>query len=171
MEQKSAAKRFPTIGDDSGLAQTDSLYKEELQLALRNNGMPLEGLRYPITPTGMHYLLIHYDIPEVNATDWRLKVGRLVSKPLNLTLEETKKRPTKTIAVTMECAGNGRALFTPRRISQPWLLEAIGTAEWTGTPLWGVLEEAGVHRDATEIILRASTEEWKETRFSSISVV
>ncbi len=98
MEQKSAAKRFPTIGDDSGLAQTDSLYKEELQLALRNNGMPLEGLRYPITPTGMHYLLIHYDIPEVNATDWRLKVGGLVSKPLNLTLEEIKKRPTKTTA-------------------------------------------------------------------------
>jgi len=152
MEQKSAAKRFPTIGDDSGLAQTDSLYKEELQLALRNNGMPLEGLRYPITPTGMHYLLIHYDIPEVNVTDWRLKVGGLVSKPLNLTLEEIKKRPTKTMAVTMECAGNGRALFTPRRISQPWLLEAIGTAEWTGTPLWRVLEEAGVHRDAAEII-------------------
>src|SRR5947207_2036720 len=52
----------------------------------------------------------------------------------------------------MEWAGNGRAIFTPRRISQPWLLEAIGTAEWTGTPLWGVLEEAGVHRDAAEII-------------------
>src|SRR5438874_12594479 len=152
MEQKSAAKRFPTIGDDSGLAQTDSLYKEELQLALRNNGMPLEGLRYPITPTGMHYLLLHYDIPEANATDWRLKVGGLVSKPLNLTLEEIKKRPAKTIAVTMECAGNGRALLAPRRISQPWLLEAIGTAEWTGTPLRGLLDEAGIDPNAVEIV-------------------
>jgi hypothetical protein len=35
-----------------------------VQLALRNRGMPLEALRYPITPTGLHYLLIHYDIPE-----------------------------------------------------------------------------------------------------------
>src|SRR5437667_12259848 len=111
MEQKSAAKRFPTIGDDSGLAQTDSLYKEELQLAFRNRGMPLEGLRYPITPTGMHYLLIHFDIPEVTAGEWHLKVGGLASQPLSLTLEEIKKRPAKTIAVTMECAGNGRALF------------------------------------------------------------
>jgi len=32
------------------------------------------------------------------------------------------------------------------------LLEAIGTAEWTGTPLAGVLAEAGVDRDAVEIV-------------------
>ena len=37
--------------------------REEVWLALRNHGMHLEGLRYPITPIGMHYLLIHFDIP------------------------------------------------------------------------------------------------------------
>jgi DMSO/TMAO reductase YedYZ molybdopterin-dependent catalytic subunit len=152
MEQKVAAKRFPVVGDDSGLAPMDNLYKEELQLALRNKGMPLEALRYPITPTGMHYLLVHYDVPEVNGNDWRLKIGGLVAKPLTLSLEEIKKRPSQTITVTMECAGNGRALFAPRRISQPWLLEAVGTAEWTGTSLWEILEEAGIHRDTAEIV-------------------
>ena len=135
MEEKSANNYFPTVGDGSGLAQSDALYKEELQLALRNRGMPLEALRYPITPTGLHYLLIHYDIPAVDADGWRLKIAGRVATPLELTLEEIKKRPRQTIPVTMECAGNGRALFAPRRISQPWLLEAIGTAEWTGTPL------------------------------------
>jgi DMSO/TMAO reductase YedYZ molybdopterin-dependent catalytic subunit len=110
------------------------------------------SLRYPITPSGLHYLLIHYDVPEVNADEWRLKVGGQVARPFNLTLEEIKKRPSQTIAVTMECAGNGRALFAPRRISQPWLLEAIGTAKWTGTPLWGILEEAGIGRDAVEVV-------------------
>ena len=59
MEQKSGNKYFLTVGDGSGLAHSDALYQEELQLALRNRGMPLEGLRYPITPTGLHYLLIH----------------------------------------------------------------------------------------------------------------
>lgn len=152
MEQKNTVRRFPTVGDGSGLAHTDSFYKEELQNALRNRGMPLEGLRYSITPTGMHYLLIHYDIPEVNVNEWRLKVGGLVSKPLSLNLEEIKKRPAQTIAVTLECAGNGRALLAPRRISQPWLLEAIGTAEWTGTPLRTILEEAGLRHEATEIV-------------------
>src|ERR1051325_987289 len=144
MDQKSATKYFPTVGDGSGLAQTEGLYKEELQLALRNRGMPLEALRYPITPSGLHYLLIHYDIPEVNAEQWRLKIGGLVGKPRELNLDEIKKRPRRTMPVTMECAGNGRALFAPRRISQPWLLEAIGTAEWTGTPLRTILQAAGV---------------------------
>ena len=40
---------------------------EELQFAARNHGMPLEALREPITPIGLHYLLIHYDIPHVDA--------------------------------------------------------------------------------------------------------
>ena len=30
---------------------------EELQLAARNHGMPLEALRHEITPVGLHYLL------------------------------------------------------------------------------------------------------------------
>ena len=152
MEEKSANNYFPTVGDGSGLAQSDALYKEELQLALRNRGMPLEALRYPITPTGLHYLLIHYDIPAVDADGWRLKIAGQVATPLELTLEEIKKRPRQTIPVTMECAGNGRALFAPRRISQPWLLEAIGTAEWTGTPLRTILQEAGVDGAAAEIV-------------------
>jgi DMSO/TMAO reductase YedYZ molybdopterin-dependent catalytic subunit len=152
MEPKSPVHQFETVGDGTGFAQTDGLYKEELQLALRNKGMPLEGLRYPVTPTGMHYLLVHYDIPEVNANDWRLKIEGFVSKPLRLTLEDIQKRPARTMAVTMECAGNGRALFAPRRISQPWLTEAIGTAEWTGTPLREILEEAGLRRDAVDVV-------------------
>ncbi len=154
MQQKVAAS-FPDVGDGSGFEDTDRVFKEELQLALRNRGMPLEGLRYAVTPTGMHYLLVHYDIPEVNVRDWRLNVGGLVSRPLSLALEDIRKRPARTIAVTMECAGNGRALFAPRRISQPWLVEAIGTAEWTGTPLRGLLEEAGVRRDAADIVFTA----------------
>ena len=40
-----------------------SISLEELQLAARNHGMPLEALRHEITPLGLHYLLIHYDIP------------------------------------------------------------------------------------------------------------
>jgi DMSO/TMAO reductase YedYZ molybdopterin-dependent catalytic subunit len=150
--QTKNAYEFETVGDGTGFAQTDALYKEEVQLALRNKGMPLEGLRYSITPTGMHYLLVHYDIPQVNADDWRLRIEGLVSKPLRLTLEEIKRRPARTMAVTMECAGNGRALFAPRRISQPWLNEAIGTAEWTGTPLRDLLEEAGLRGDAVDIV-------------------
>ncbi|MBI2294952.1 MAG: sulfite oxidase [Betaproteobacteria bacterium] len=152
MDRKTPGRRFRTIGDGSGFGRDDTLYPEELQLALRNRGMPLEGLRYRITPSGIHYLLVHYDIPEVDANAWRLAVGGLVATPLHLTLDDIRQRPGRTLAVTMECAGNGRALSSPRRISQPWLVEAIGTAEWTGTPLRGVLEEAGLARQAVEVV-------------------
>jgi DMSO/TMAO reductase YedYZ molybdopterin-dependent catalytic subunit len=100
----------------------------------------------------MHYLLVHFDIPEVKVQQWRLTVGGLVSRPLSLGLEDIRARPARTVAVTMECAGNGRALLTPRPISQPWLLEAIGTAQWTGTPLRGILEEAGLSNRAVEVL-------------------
>ena len=152
MTRQRDAQRFRTVGDGSGLAASDSFYPEEIQLALRNRGMPLEALRYSLTPTGMHFLLIHFDIPEVDAGTWQLKIGGLVANPVNLTLEDIKQRPSRTLAVTMECAGNGRALMNPRPLSQPWLLEAVGTAEWTGTPLRGILEEAGIAPNAVEIL-------------------
>ena len=125
---------------------------EELQLATRNRGIPLEALRYDITPTGLHYLLIHFDIPVLDAADWRLHIGGSVRTSLQLSLEQIRALPRQTVAVTMECAGNGRARLSPRPLSQPWLVEAVGTAEWTGTPLAGLLERAELTDDAVEIV-------------------
>lgn len=125
---------------------------EELQQATRNRGMPLEALRYDITPTGIHYLLIHFDIPATDASAWELKIGGSVRRELALSMADLKARPARTIAVTMECAGNGRSRMPNRRQTQPWLLEAIGTAEWTGTPLAGVLDDAGLLPEAAELV-------------------
>src|SRR5918994_3294677 len=96
------------------IAPTSEITLEELQLAARNHGLPLEALRDPITPIGLHYLLIHFDIPHVDERTWQLDVGGRVERPLTLTLDEVKARPARTLAVTLECAGNGRTPFTPR---------------------------------------------------------
>jgi sulfane dehydrogenase subunit SoxC len=124
---------------------------DELALATRNHGMPLEALRYPVTPAGLHYLLIHYDIPAVDPGAWRLQIDGNVATPLTLSLEALAARPRVTTPVTLECAGNGRVLQSPRPFSQPWLLEAVGNAEWTGTPLRPLLEEAGVLTGSVEV--------------------
>ena len=124
----------------------------ELQRATRNRGMPLEALRYDLTPSGLHFLLVHFDIPAVDAATWRLEVTGSVAKTLSLSLDDIRTCPARTIAVTMECAGNGRARMAGRRRSQPWLLEAVGTAEWTGGPLADILAAAGVGRDAVEVV-------------------
>lgn len=125
---------------------------EELQLATRNRGMPLEAMAYDITPSGLHYLLIHFDIPLIDADNWRLEVGGAVANAMSLSLDDIRSRPARTIPVTLECAGNGRAQLQPRPVSNPWLLEAIGTAEWTGTSLRALLEAAGLDPGAMEIV-------------------
>jgi len=133
------------------VAASEGITLQELQLAARNHGMPLEGLRYDITPLGMHYLLTHFDIPAAEEPTWTIQIGGHVREPLTLTMEELRARPDVTLAVTMECAGNGRARLEPRPLSQPWLAEAVGTAEWTGTPLAPILDEAGLSDDAVEV--------------------
>ncbi|MDQ2982429.1 MAG: sulfite oxidase [Actinomycetota bacterium] len=134
------------------MAAPEGISLDELQLAARNHGMPLEALRYDLTPAGLHYLLIHYDIPDVDAGSWRLKLGGEVERPLSLSLADLRARPAAEVVATMECAGNGRARLSPRAISQPWLLEAVGTARWGGVPLGVLLEEAGLRQGAIEVV-------------------
>ena len=136
----------------AGASNAGEITAEELRLATRNHGMPLEALAYSVTPVGLHYLLIHYDIPRVDTGAWRLDIDGCVREPLSLSLEDIRARPAVTTAVTMECAGNGRALLEPRPLSQPWLIEAVGTAEWTGAPVKELLEEAGLLDETVEIL-------------------
>jgi DMSO/TMAO reductase YedYZ molybdopterin-dependent catalytic subunit len=130
----------------------EGISQHELALAARNHGMPLEAMRYDVTPPGLHYLLVHYDIPLIEAGSFRLRVGGLVGRELELDMAALQRFAARTVRVTMECAGNGRARLDPRPVSQPWLVEAVGTAEWTGVPLATVLEEAGVDPGAIEVV-------------------
>lgn len=150
--QQQTIEGLPEAGDGTGLRSDDLFYKEEVQSAIRNRGIPLEALRHPLTPTGLHYLIIHFDLPEISLDDWSLSVRGLVSTPLRLSLDDLRARPAVTMQVTMECAGNGRALLSPRSTTQPWFVEGVSTAEWTGTPLSGVLHDAGLTDDVTELV-------------------
>jgi DMSO/TMAO reductase YedYZ molybdopterin-dependent catalytic subunit len=135
--------------------------------------MPLEALRYDVTPVGLHYLLIHFDIPPVDAAAFELNVGGHVDTPLRLALDDIQSRPSTRLAVTLECAGNGRARLSPRPMSQPWLSEAVGNAEWTGTPLAPLLEEAGIRAGAVDVVftgadrgVQGGVDQWYERSLS-----
>ena len=131
---------------------TTGISLEELQLAARNHGMPLEALKHEITPLGLHYLLVHYDIPVVDPATWRLTIGGRVRAGLELSLDDLRARDAVTAPVTMECAGNGRALLAPRPVSQPWLTEAVGTAEWTGSRSCRCSTRPALEADAVEVV-------------------
>ncbi|MBX9361064.1 sulfite oxidase [Streptomyces massasporeus] len=147
-------RRIADVSTPARLAAPgEGLGQDELALAARNHGLPLEALRHDVTPPGLHYVLTHYDIPYVpDATAWRLTVGGRVRHPLSLSPARLRAYPAVTTRVTLECAGNGRALLSPRPVSQPWLVEAVGTAEWTGVPLRLLLREAGVESDAVDVV-------------------
>jgi DMSO/TMAO reductase YedYZ molybdopterin-dependent catalytic subunit len=127
---------------------------EEVALAARNCGMPLEALRYDVTPAGLHYQLNHFDVPVADAGAWQLALGGLVERPRRYSLADLKRLPSRTLRVTLECAGNGRAQLTPRYPSVPWIEEGVSTAEWTGAPLGALLAEAGVRESARDIVFR-----------------
>ncbi len=129
---------------------------EELSLAARNRGMPLEALRFDLTPPGLHYLLAHFDIPHVDERAWRLRVYGNVRNSLEITLDEVRAMPVRTVRVTMECAGNGRGQLSPRYPSVPWMEEGVSTAEWTGTPLAPLLRRAGLGEAARDVVFRGA---------------
>lgn len=132
--------------------ESQGFTREEVGLAPRNHGMHLEGLRYSTTPIGMHYLLIHFDVPAIEGSSYELEIGGLVQSPLKLSLEDLKARERVSRSVVMECAGNGRSRLSNRPASAPWGEEAVGCSEWTGTPLAPILAEAGLLDDAAEVL-------------------
>jgi sulfane dehydrogenase subunit SoxC len=141
----------PSAAGSSSVSNGPDQVLQDLELAARNHALPLEALRYPVTPVGLHYVLTHYDIPAVDLGRWRLRVRGGV-RELALSLDDVRSLPSARVLVTMECAGNGRALLAPRTQGQPWVQEAVGTAEWGGTPLVGVLEQAGIRAGAREVV-------------------
>jgi DMSO/TMAO reductase YedYZ molybdopterin-dependent catalytic subunit len=132
--------------------RTGGLGVDELALATRNRGMPLEALRHDLTPAGMHYVLTHYDTPFIDPSAWSLAIGGAVDRPATFTIDRLAAMPRRTLPVTLECAGNGRALLQPRPVSQPWLHEAVGTAQWAGVPLSALLDEVGLAPEAVELV-------------------
>jgi sulfane dehydrogenase subunit SoxC len=141
---------------------------EEVEQALRNRELPLEAMRWDITPTGLHYLLLHYDLPAIDVTTWSLEIEGAVDRPMRLDLAALQSLYTVRETVTLECAGNGRGFLHPRPIGQPWLTGGVSTATWTGTPLWPLLEAAGLHDEALEIVftgLDRGIDAGREARF------
>ena len=88
-----AGRRRATVGDVPVARREPGSALDELRLAARNHAMPLEALRWPITPVGLHYLLIHYDVPLVDP-DAVAARGRAApsSSRSSLSLDELRAR-------------------------------------------------------------------------------
>ena len=102
-----------------------------------------------ITPAERHYVRDHFAIPQ--GPD-RLAIDGAVRTPLQLDLNQIRSLPPRSLVVTLECAGNGRAFLDPPAAGEQWRTGAVGTAEWTGASLRLVLEMAGPLSSAVEVL-------------------
>lgn len=156
-----ASKRvefMPTITDvftsrvERPETQEGVFAQNEVSLANRNSGNLLETLHHETTPIGLHYLLIHFDVPDLDDSTHQLSFGKGFESPCSLSMDDIRAMPQITQPVTLECAGNGRTGMSPRTHSMPWTYEAVGTSEWTGTPLAPLLKRACPHKDTVDFV-------------------
>ncbi|WP_112323541.1 sulfite oxidase [Oceanibium sediminis] len=111
-----------------------------------NAETPPELLDDAITPTNRHFIRNNGLVPDdTSAEGWTLTVDGLVDSPLELSIADLRDRfEVVTMALTVECGGNGRAFFDPPASGNQWTYGAVACSEWTGVRLKDVLEAAGV---------------------------
>jgi sulfite oxidase len=120
---------------------------------------PVEFMTEWITPVNHFFVRNHMFEPvKLDAATWKLTIGGEVEKPLTLTLADLKKVPVHSVTNTMECAGNGRSLQTPKVPGIQWGKGAVGNAKFSGPSLKVLLEMAGVKDTGKHVMFRGLDE-------------
>ncbi|MGB0113802.1 MAG: molybdopterin-dependent oxidoreductase [Ilumatobacteraceae bacterium] len=110
--------------------------------------LPLDGLEPFVTPNDDFYRIdTALVVPQVSKDSWRLKITGMVDNELELSFDDLLARPQVERYVTLSC------------VSNPVGGDLLGNALWQGVLLKDVLEDAGVHPEATQIVSR-STDGW-----------
>jgi DMSO/TMAO reductase YedYZ molybdopterin-dependent catalytic subunit len=115
---------------------------------------PAHLLDDAITPADKLFVRNNGLMPEApDAAQWTLTIdGESVARPLTFTIRELQQKfKTHTYQLVHECAGNGRAEFSPPGNGNQWTTGGVGCCEWTGVRLRDVLQAAGLKPDAVYI--------------------
>jgi DMSO/TMAO reductase YedYZ molybdopterin-dependent catalytic subunit len=106
---------------------------------------PATGTRPEYTSPEDHYRIDISTIPPVvDGASWRLKIGGLVEKPLDLTLEQIRAYEPLHQFVTLAC------------VSNPIAGSLIGTTRWTGVSFQRLLPDLRLKRNATHLKLSSA---------------
>ncbi|MER5946291.1 sulfite oxidase [Streptomyces sp. NPDC001904] len=112
------------------------------------------------TPIPRFFVRNHTATPQLDVDTWTLRVwgDGLKGAGRTFTLDDLTSLPAVTRSAFVECAGNGRSLFTSQQgqsvSGTAWTLGAIGSARWRGARLSDVLRLAGLRRSAVDVLPR-----------------
>lgn len=115
------------------------------------------------TPVERFFVRNHTTTPVIDAATWRLRLfGSGLRRspgpehPVEFSYRDLRAMPAHEMSAFIECAGNGRSLFTSQQgqsvSGTAWGLGAIGVARWRGVRLSTVLRRAGLSPAAVDVM-------------------
>jgi len=146
LQLSAAASLAPAalIGNTSATPSASRDYMLQMNGYAVNAETPLELLTDYITPLGLFFVRSHW-IPRTPAPhQWSLTVDGEVGESLRLSIADLRKMRVTEVTCVLQCAGNGRGLYTPTVPGVQWRYGAVGNAHWRGVAVKDVLERAGV---------------------------
>ena len=105
----------------------------------------VQGLSPVITPNADFYRIdtAFLSIPRVEVADWALSIEGRVDSPYTISYDDLLAMPLVERDVTLSCVSNEVGG------------DLVGNARWLGVPLADVLDRAGVHDDAEQVVGRS----------------
>jgi DMSO/TMAO reductase YedYZ molybdopterin-dependent catalytic subunit len=82
-----------------------------------------------------------------------------VKNPGTKKLGDLKKLGVESVAMVLQCSGNGRGFFSHKASGAPWLVGAAGNVFWSGVPLRDVVASMGGVADGRKFITGTGGEE------------
>ncbi len=83
-------------------------------------------------------------VPKIDAQDWRLRIHGMVDRPVEMNMADLLARPLVERDITLACVSN--------EVGGDY----IGNARWIGALLKPILEEAGVHEGADQLVSKSA---------------
>jgi sulfane dehydrogenase subunit SoxC len=123
---------------------------------------PLQDYMGIITPAPVHFVQQHSsEFPEIDADQHRLTIHGMVDRPLSFSMADLKQMPSVSRVHFVECHGNSSPqIHNPNNSKNPnmglpvqYIHGMASCSEWSGVPLSVLLNEAGVHKEASWLVM------------------
>lgn len=140
MAQAAAAKPLPA-----------DLAWKDLDSVIVHSGTTIETKRSAfgtsvITPAEQLYIRNNLPTPDASIVAdrdaWVLKLEG-VKNPRTLTVGDLKTMGLETVAMVLQCSGNGRGFFPSKPSGTGWKVGAAGCVIWSGVPVRAVVQALG----------------------------
>jgi len=108
-----------------------------------------------ITPEDMLYVRNNVPAPDesivANRDAWEIEIEG-VRNPGKKTLADLKKLGLESVAMVLQCSGNGRGFHKHKASGTPWTVGAAGNVIWSGVPVREVVKAMGGLADGRNFI-------------------